>query len=880
MRKSTTLSVLFAAVLAAAAAWGTAAPAAAAPVIAAPVATGSAGTAPAASTAASSSAARSASDATPPMGWNSYNAYACDNGAQNMEAVAKFIHDSGLEADGYSYVNSDGCYDDLESLGSPNTYGITAPTAQNAETCGAVNGRLPDGELYVNSYDFPPSTPCANDGFKLVGDDLHSLGLKLGLYYDAGNNWNCEEIPGSYGFDQTDAATLSSWGADYVKLDWGCGDALVPPASNAPSGYTGMDAAPGNQGFGGPTFSTNPAYDTNQEQTQIKMYTALVNAIRAQKRPITVSIAGAGTVDSQTWGLALGDLDRPTGDANTYFTATDRHAAGSVVGIVNADAQTYESLTGPGHWVDPDAMEVGNGSLTATEDRSEMSMFSEMAEPLLMSTNLCPGNCGPDTTPATKAQLALAVSVFGNKRVVAVDQDALGAPARIVGTFDGAHLTMTRKLKNGDVAVTMFNESTTDSATMSTTAADLGLPSASRYSVQDLWTGATTTSTGAISATVAPTQTVMYRISPVTNSHGSGASATASRASSTHDDGAVSSNTGSTAKTSTTTVPANLTSVSCASASRCAGVDEYGAAVVFDPAHPSKVARLSIDPGQTLAGVSCANGGADCTAVDGRGVTFTFAVSGRGHVSRHAIDQGGQPTAIDCVSASQCTVVDGKGVEVTFNPTNGRTVGRGGVSVDPNTYLAAVSCPSSTQCTAAGGGGNNGDTEVTFNPRTGAVGAAGVTSIDADTVNGVSAVSCPSIGQCTVVDGAGNELTFVPQSGAAVGSGPVALEGDDLAAGLGVMKSVSCTDADHCVSVDLGGKAVAFDPATGVIAPSGAVTIDGSGAGLESVACVTASVCVAVDLGGREVTFAPNGPGTAHSAFIDQPVRWRSHLTA
>jgi len=146
-------------------------------------------------------------DATPPMGWNSYNAYACDNGAENMEAVAKFIHTSGLESDGYTYVNTDGCYDDLESLGSPNSFGVTAPTAQDPETCGAINGRLSDGELFANSYDFPPSTPCANDGLRLVGNDLHSLGLKLGVYLDAGNNWNCEEIPGSYGFDTTDANT-------------------------------------------------------------------------------------------------------------------------------------------------------------------------------------------------------------------------------------------------------------------------------------------------------------------------------------------------------------------------------------------------------------------------------------------------------------------------------------------------------------------------------------------------------------------------------------------------------------------------------------------------------------------------------------------------
>jgi alpha-galactosidase len=462
------------------------------------------------------------------MGWNSFNAYACDNSAQNMDAVAKFIHDSGLEADGYQYVNSDGCYDNLEALGQPNTFGVKAPTPQDPETCGAINGRLPDGQLFVNDYQFPASRPCRNDGFRLVGNYLHSMGLKLGLYLDASNNWNCEEIPGSYQFDKIDASTLASWGVDYVKADWGCSSSLVPPASNAPPGYTGMDAdqppgGPGNQGFGGPTFGTNRfAVQTNgsydEEGTEIKMYTALGQALANSGRSIVFSVAGARTVNSQGWGLQIGDLDRPTGDANANFTATGRRAAGSVVGIVNADAQTYDQLTGPNHWIDPDIMEVGNGSLTADEDRSEMSMFSEMADPLIMSTNLCPGNCGPDTTPATAAQLALVVSVFGNRRVIAVDQDPQGSPAHIVGSFDGTHLIMSKPLANGDVAVTLLNEddNTADApVTMSTTASAVGLPPAPAYRLTDLWTGQTTTSTGAISADVPPTATVMYRISPV-----------------------------------------------------------------------------------------------------------------------------------------------------------------------------------------------------------------------------------------------------------------------------------------------------------------------------------------------------------------------------
>jgi alpha-galactosidase len=826
----------------------------------------------------------STTDATPPMGWNSYNAYACDNGAQNMEAVGKFIHDSGLEKDGYTYVNSDGCYDDLESLGSPNTYGITAPTAQDPETCGAINGRLPDGELFANAYDFPPSSPCANDGFKLVGNDLHSLGLKLGAYLDASNNWNCEEIPGSYGFDSTDAETLAAEGADYVKLDWGCGDTLVPPASSAPAGYTGIDAAAGNQGFGGPTFSTNSAYETDQQTTQTKMYTALIGALRAQKRPITVSVAGAGTLNSQDWALPQADLVRPTGDANANFSITGRKAAGSVVGIVNADAQTYDSLTGPGHWIDPDAMEVGNGTMTPAEDRSEMSMFSEMAMPLLMSTNLCASDCGPDTTPATKAQLALAVSVFGNKNVIAVDQDSLGSPAHIVGAFDGTHLTMAKPLANGDVAVTLFNESTTDAATMSSTAQSLGLPSASKYQIEDLWTGAAqTSSTGAISATVPATGTVMYRISPIrSGSHSASASG------STHSTSAVVTTDRSTGPTSSgrkpaaTTIPADLLSVSCSTATQCTGVDNFGAEVTFNPRSTKQLSKVEIAPNQTLVSVSCPTAQGPCTALSRNGVAYTFnaAAGSRLSLREYSIDRGGEPTALTCVSGIQCTAVDGKGAEVTFNPITGRIARPGIHSVDAYTYLASVSCPTATQCTAAGGGGNNGDTEVTFNPISGVVGSAGVTSLDADTVNGVSSVSCPTLTECVVVDGSGNEVTFDPTTGVASATSPAALEGPDLAAGLGVMTSVTCTTAVRCVAVDDSGVAVAFDPTTGTVASGDPRSVDPTGAGLQSVSCGASGECVAVDLNGRAVSFGVAGGSSASQpTLVDSPVRWTPTLS-
>jgi hypothetical protein len=449
---------------------------------------------------------------TPPMGWNSWNAYQCTENAQDIEANALFIHDSGLQRDGYTYVNNDGCWNDLVGLGTADPSGFPISGTLPAESCGVVNGRLPDGEIFINPVEFPPSAPCANDGFKRVARYIHSLGLKFGLYLNASNNWNCEEIPGSYGFDAIDARTLVAWGVDFLKVDWGCSAATAPPGSNGPAGYSGIDAGPGNTPFGGPTFGDQPPpnqftqqYATDPAAVQQTMYSALADAVRATGRPIVFSVAGAGTVDPQDWGLQIGNMARPAGDSAPTFA--------SLVGIVNTDDQ-YDSLSHPGHWIDPDIMEVGNG-MSQTEDQSEMSMFAEMADPLLMSTNMCASDCGSPSVAARPAQLAYDVSIFGNRRVIGVDQDRLGKAGRIV-SFDGSHLIMARPLSNGDVAVTLFNEGGTP-AVMSTTAAAAGLPAAPVYALRDLWSGRVTESAGAISAFVAPHQTVMYRISAPRN---------------------------------------------------------------------------------------------------------------------------------------------------------------------------------------------------------------------------------------------------------------------------------------------------------------------------------------------------------------------------
>jgi alpha-galactosidase len=809
---------------------------------------------------------------TPPMGFNSWNAYGCDTGAQNMERVADFMHSSGLERDGYTYVNTDGCYDDLEGVASPNTYAVNAPQSLDPETCGAINGRLPDGELFINSYMFPPSRPCADDGLQIVGDHLHALGLKLGVYLDASNNWNCEEIPGTYGFDQIDASTLADWGVDFVKADWGCADSTQAPGSNGPPGYSGIDAAPGNTGFGGPTFSTNPAYDTDQQQTQIDMYTALSNALANASRPMVFSIAGAGTVDSQQWGPPIADMVRPTGDSNANFTATGRRAAGSVVGIVNADAESYDQSTGPGHWVDPDMMEVGNGSLTPTEDRSEMSMFSEMADPLLMSTNLCPSNCGPNTTPASRAQLKLDVSVFGNRRVIAVDQDPLGAPAQIVGTFDQTHLIMAKPLADGDVAVTLFNEDTLNAAAMRTTASAIGLSGSQKYRLTNLWTGRVTTTTGTISASVPATATVMYVVAPASQSAATArretqlARAAASPAH-RHPTAGTSRTRAGRSDTADDAIPGNLLSVSCPADDQCTGVDILGQEVTFDPSSPAG-AHVAALRRTTLDSVDCIALD-DCVGLTRNGSVFTFdpQVAHPRAGAVQALDPGaGEPTALSCPAFDRCVIVDGRGEEVTFNPSHLRGEHPTRAAVDADVYLAAISCPSTTQCTATGGGGNGGDSVVTFDPSDGSV-IAGPTSIDPATGNGLSSVACPSTSQCTAADGSGNEVTFDPTSETVNGAGVVGLEGS-VASGQGVINDVACSSATQCTTVDAYGNEVTFDPTSGTVNPAGVQSIDPDGDGLESVACSsTTDQCTAVDLDGDAVTFSPS-TGTVSDAGV------------
>ena len=351
---------------------------------------------------------------TPPMGWNDWNAFGCNVSEQLVEQTAQYMVTSGMKAAGYQYVNIDDCWSEMS--------------------------RDANGNLVPDPTKFP-------DGIKGTADYVHSLGLKLGLYAEAGTA-TCAGFPGSLGHEQQDANTFASWGVDYLKYD-NCNGGSEP---------------------------TEQRYD------------AMRDALAATGRPILFALCEWGVDSVWTWGAQTGNSWRTTSDISPNF--------GSMLTIFHSNVALAQ-FAGPGGYNDPDMLEVGNG-MSATEDQSEFSLWSQMAAPLLAGTDL-------------RTASAATMSIYLNTDVIAVDQDPLGRQGVEVSSAGGLDV-LAKPLSNGDVSVVLFNENSS-AATISTTASAVGLPSASSYTLNDLWAHtSTTSSSGAISASVPAHGVVMYRI--------------------------------------------------------------------------------------------------------------------------------------------------------------------------------------------------------------------------------------------------------------------------------------------------------------------------------------------------------------------------------
>src|SRR3954469_12240616 len=309
----------------------------------------------------------------------------------------------------------------------------------NIDDCWMTGSRDPAGRLVPDPVKFP-------HGITGVANYVHGKGLKLGIYESAGTA-TCAGFPGSLGHEQTDANTFAAWGVDYLKYD-NCNNQGVPWQQR---------------------------------------YNAMRDALARTGRPIVYSLCEWGEDNVWTWGSATGNLWRTTGDINASY--------GSMLSIFHSNVKLAQ-YAGPGGWNDPDMLEVGNG-MSFTEDRSEFSLWAEMAAPLISGTDL-------------RSASAATLSLYTARDVIAVDQDSLGRQGTQVSSSGGLDV-LTKPLANGDVSVVLFNENAS-AATISTTAAAVGAAASSTYKVTNLWSNVVTTSTGAISATVPGHGVVMYRV--------------------------------------------------------------------------------------------------------------------------------------------------------------------------------------------------------------------------------------------------------------------------------------------------------------------------------------------------------------------------------
>jgi alpha-galactosidase len=308
--------------------------------------------------------------------------------------------------------------------------------------------------------DIQPDPRRFPSGIKALADYVHSRGLKFGIYSDAGRK-TCGGRPGSRGYEYQDARQYAAWGVDYLKYDW-C--------------ETG-------------TQDARASYET------------MSDALRATGRPIVFSLCEWGTAKPWLWARDVGNLWRTTGDIYAAWEDGPGKKAyeHSVTDILDQQVG-LDGYAGPGHWNDPDMLEVGNGSLTPEESKAHFSLWAMLAAPLITGNDLS------TMPPETKA-------ILTNREVIAVDQDPLGVEGKRVAK-DGDDEVWARPLKDGGRAVILLNRGKT-AHTIRANWEALGYPAHLGASVRDLWAARDLPkATGSFSAEVPPHGVVMVRIEP------------------------------------------------------------------------------------------------------------------------------------------------------------------------------------------------------------------------------------------------------------------------------------------------------------------------------------------------------------------------------
>jgi alpha-galactosidase len=270
---------------------------------------------------------------------------------------------------------------------------------------------------------------------KALADYVHGKGLKLGIYSSPGPK-TCAKYEGSYAHEEQDAQTYADWGIDYLKYDL-CGlRDMMKEAGSPDAGHKIM----------------------------VDAYVKMRDALLKTGRPIAYSLCQYGNDAVWRWGASVGgNLWRTTGDIS------DRYARMAEIGFSQAGIAKY---AGPGHWNDPDMLEVGNGGMNTEEYRTHMSLWAILAAPLLAGNDLS------TMTPET-------VSLLTNREIIAIDQDKAGIQGDRVSA-EGPLEVWVRPLADGSKAIALFNRHAQPMG-IHVDLRQLGFKS--KVKMHDVWTG-------------------------------------------------------------------------------------------------------------------------------------------------------------------------------------------------------------------------------------------------------------------------------------------------------------------------------------------------------------------------------------------------------
>jgi alpha-galactosidase len=327
---------------------------------------------------------------------------------------------------------------------------------------GQRNGR---GELVIDRRQWP-------HGLQWLTGWLHRHGLLAGIYTDAGKSGCRGQGVGSLGHYRQDADRFAAWGFDAVKVDF-CG-----------AGQAGLAPRPAYERF---------AKALANNSSHRRMILNVCNFWVPGQVNGTLPTLDNSAYANYRWAPRIAQSWRT--DTDIGFTRDVQFT--NVLRNLDHDA-AHPTAAGPGHWNDPDYLGPELG-MTSSEAQAQFSMWAILAAPLIL------GSDPRALSPAT-------IEMLENRQVLAVDQDPLGIQGTVVAQ-EGSGQVWSKPLAGGAAAVALLNRGST-ALQITTSAGQAGLRSAARYKVRDLWSGATSSTSGEISAEVPPDSVVLYRVTP------------------------------------------------------------------------------------------------------------------------------------------------------------------------------------------------------------------------------------------------------------------------------------------------------------------------------------------------------------------------------